>query len=333
LVSLSLFAFIVTEIIAAATLRHAWEAQRSEGEALRSEAFSALEATLGVLGVFARIDGALHGPAQGWAEPLQFAEFAAQDGVSVSVSLHDESGYYGLASMASNSFLMRRFLQDLGIPETQAQMMAASLADWVDADNAERMNGAERDSYPEGIAPPNRPLQRLDELRHVRGWGEVFFNEDGTGNELFQRFAASVSLLGNSATPNINTAPQTVLEILATRHAFDVQGILSSRDGSGNLGGTGSVFRNAADLGRVGFPVALANSVSFSCTRLRVITRATKGSASIVVDTLLSTGGGGDSPPPTSGDNNGGGGSGMNASPGQFPFTILQQRVNALLQD
>ena len=299
---------------------------------MRAEAFSALEATLGVLGVFARIDGTLYGPAQGWADPLQFARFTPAEGISVSVSLRDEGGYYGLASLASNTFLMRRFLQDLGIPETQAQTMAATLADWTDVDDAARMNGAERDSYPEGVAPPNRPLQRLDELQHILGWGEVFFSEDGMGNELFQRMAASISLLGDAATPNINTAPLPVLEILATRHAFDVQGILALRDGSGNIGGAGTIFRNAADLGRAGIPAALAGSVSFSCTRLRVITRATKGSASIVVDTLLSTGNS-SSTPSSSPTDDGSGGGGMNTNPAQFPFTILQQRVNALLQE
>ncbi|MDR1498195.1 MAG: general secretion pathway protein GspK [Puniceicoccales bacterium] len=317
LVSFASLAFVVTEIIAAATARLQWENQRTRHDALRTEAFSALETTLAVLGAFARIDGTLYGPAQGWSDPLEFANFSVgDDATSVTISLHDESGCYGLPALAADTFASRRFFQDLGISETQAYSLADCLADWTDAGDTARLNGAERDRYPEGVAPPNRPVQNLDELRLVQGFAETFFDDAGNGNELWEHFSAAISLVGSSARPNINTAPAAVLDILASRYAFTPEAIIAAREGSSNIGGTGTIYRNAADLGRAGFPVALADAVSFSCTRLRVIARASSGGVSVVVDTLLDTSAGGG-----------------NASTTQFPFAIIQQRVNALLQE
>ncbi|MDR2429386.1 MAG: general secretion pathway protein GspK [Puniceicoccales bacterium] len=287
LASLALLAFVVTEIIAAATTRLIWEAQRTQRHTLRREAFSALEATLGVLGAFAQIDGALFGPAQGWENPLEVARFEPGGGIKIDVELRDESGLYGLQALAENTVVARRFFQDLGIDETQAQTLADCLADWTDADEAVRANGAERDRYGDGIAPPNRPVQTLDELRLIHGFAETFFTENGTGNALWERFSKSVSLLGTSATPNINTAPEPVLEVLASRHSFDPQTVIAARNGSNNISGATTVFRNAGDLGRASLPPALGSVVSFTCSQLRVIVRASKGDASVVVDSLL----------------------------------------------
>ncbi|MDR2863205.1 MAG: general secretion pathway protein GspK [Puniceicoccales bacterium] len=329
LLTLAVLAFIVTEIISAASGRLEWETQRTESDVLRREAFSALEATLGVLGAFQRLDGALYGPAQGWGTPLKLAAFEAGDGVTVAVTLRDESGYYGISAM--DTFELRRYFEDLGFAETQAQSMADCLADWTDTGDTPRANGAERESYTDGVAPPNRPLQSLDELRHVQGFAEAFFNEDGTGNESWSKLTGSVSLLSGSALPNINTAPEAVLDVLATRHSFDAPGLLAARSGSGSINGQTTVYRSASDLGRSGIPVSLGSSVSFSCSRLRVIVRATRGPASLVVDTLLDTAGGGSSA--TVANPGGRRGNAAAVAQNQYPFAILRQRVNARLQD
>jgi type II secretory pathway component PulK len=311
LISLAFLAFIVTQILASGTQILIWESQRSEGGELRREAFSALESTLGALGAFSRMDDSLYGPAQGWADPLEFTGYTPPEGLRVTITLRDESGYYGIPALSANPALMSRLLQDLGLGDSEAQSLAACLADWVDTGDGVRANGAERESYPEGIAPPNRPIQSLDELRHVKGFDTTFFNDDGTGNELWEKFSASVSLLSNSATPNINTAPRAVLEILAVRGGFSPDTILSAREGARGVANNAVVYRNAADLGLGGLPPGLGNSVSFTCSRLRIIARASRGDAAVVVDTLLDT----------------------STPSGQFPFTILQQRVNAMLQE
>ncbi|MDR3229358.1 MAG: general secretion pathway protein GspK [Puniceicoccales bacterium] len=316
LVFLAFLAFIVAEIVAAASMRLVWENERGQHDELRREAFSALESTLGVLASFSRIDGALYGPAQGWGDPLAMAGHSAIGGVKVSVTLRDETGYYSLPALLADTFLLRRYFEDIGVGESQAQSLADCLADWTDEGEAARANGAERESYTEEIAPPNRPVQSLDELRLVQGFDEVFF-EDGVGNDLWRLLTSSVTLVGASARPNINTAPRAVLEVLAERHNVDPDSVITARDsGTGAVSASGNslVFRNAADLGRSGFPVAMAESVSFNCVRLRVITRASRGNTTFVLDTLLDV-------------------SGAAATTVSFPYTILQQRVNAFLQE
>ncbi|MDR2982646.1 MAG: general secretion pathway protein GspK [Puniceicoccales bacterium] len=312
LVMLALMAFIVTQIIASAEQQITWEAQRSEDDVLRRNAFSGLEVTLSVLGAFRQIDGTLYGPAQGWGDPLALAGFSGSDGVEVSVTITDESGYYGISSM--DVFTLRRYFEDLGFGADHAQILTNCLLDWTDPDSNERINGAEEGSYPYGIAPPNRPLKSLSELKLIKGFEEAFFNGDGTGNDAWQKLVGSVSLLGTSARPNINTAPREVLEILSLRYGIDPETVLSMRDGGGNLSGSGTVYRNAGDLGRASLPVEMGNYVSFNCTRIRIVSRATKGDVSMIVDTLLDTSN-------TSAARN-----------NQFPFAITQQRVNALLQ-
>jgi len=65
--------------------------------------------------------------------------------------------------------------------------MIDCLVDWVDPDNLVSLNGAETD---ENYKPANRPLNRVDELRKVKGWGDFtstpgwddyFTVEQGTG--------------------------------------------------------------------------------------------------------------------------------------------------------
>ncbi|MDR0535146.1 MAG: general secretion pathway protein GspK [Puniceicoccales bacterium] len=332
LIAAAFLGFVATEIIAGGVRLLSWETRRSGHDELRREAFSALESTLGVLAVFARTDGALHGPAQGWGDPLVFSSHVAAGGVGLTVTLRDESGLYGLNALAADTAAMRRFLSDVGIGESEAARLADCLADWTDAGDVPRANGAERDRYPEGVAPPNRPLRSLGELRDVLGFREVFFNEDGSGNDLWRRFSAAVSLLSESTRPNVNTAPRAVLEILAARHGFSPDAILQGRgDGEdsgdvvstlsaggavpGRAAASGVVYRNASDLSRAGVPPALGAEVSFQCARLRILVRASRADAVVVLDTLLemSTGAAGGA--------------------AQFPFTILQQRVDARLKD
>ncbi|MDR1818380.1 MAG: general secretion pathway protein GspK [Puniceicoccales bacterium] len=314
LATLALLALIVTEIVGAATQRLVWESQRSRHDELRREAFSALEASLGVLAAFLRADGALYAPAQGWAEPLKLAGYEAPAGFRVEVAVTDESGRFSIPALCNDTYQLRRYFQDLGTDESTAASLADCLADWTDAGDGIRTNGAEAESYPEGVAPPNRPLQSLDELRLVKGFEEVFFDAKGGGNELWERLVGSVTLIGASPAPNINTAPLPVLEVLAARHSFDPESVLALRDGeNAATGSTGSVLRNASDLGQRGLPVAISASVTFVCARLRVVATVTRGDAVLVLDTLIE---------PVSG-------AGVNA----FPFTILQQRVNARLQE
>lgn len=69
-----------------------------------------------------------------------------------------------------------RFLEDLfrlwGMSEGEAEVLVERMADYVDADNAARLNGAESEAYAESgreFAPPNRPFLLAEEAAGVMG--------------------------------------------------------------------------------------------------------------------------------------------------------------------
>ncbi len=68
------------------------EARAAASNRLRVDAYSALEVTLGVLNEFLQVDGALHSPAEGWGDPLEFAGYEPASGRTVEVTFEDESG-------------------------------------------------------------------------------------------------------------------------------------------------------------------------------------------------------------------------------------------------
>lgn len=68
--------------------------------------------------------------------------------------------------------LIRDLFVDWGLELDAAQMVTDSLADWIDADDEEQLNGAEIEWYEDQgrlNQPFNRPFYNLDEVRLVRG--------------------------------------------------------------------------------------------------------------------------------------------------------------------
>jgi hypothetical protein len=65
--------------------------------------------------------------------------------------------------------ILRKYLENKGYDLEERDRMIDTLLDWVDPDNMVRLNGAEEE---EGYSPANRPLQRLDEMKKIKGWQE-----------------------------------------------------------------------------------------------------------------------------------------------------------------
>src|SRR5688500_1205489 len=72
------------------------EQRDAEGRRLRLEAYSALEVTLSVLEEFRQANNGLKSPAEGWSDPLAFAEYAPSEGRQVTITFEDESGKISL---------------------------------------------------------------------------------------------------------------------------------------------------------------------------------------------------------------------------------------------
>ncbi len=62
--------------------------------------------------------------------------------------------------------ILRKWLEIRGLTYSERDIFIDSLLDWVDADDAHRLNGVEDEG---DYHPPNRPLQELEEIAQVRG--------------------------------------------------------------------------------------------------------------------------------------------------------------------
>jgi general secretion pathway protein K len=117
-----------------------------------------------------------------------------------SVALTNLSGLLDL-NQAEPETLVGLFSQF--IPSDAARAVVEALQDWRDADALVRPQGAEDDAYLRAgspYVPPNAPLNRLDELRRVRG----------VSDNLMLAVAPYVTVNGDLLI-DVNAAPERVL--------------------------------------------------------------------------------------------------------------------------
>lgn len=262
---------------------------RAQRITLRSDAESALEVLRGRLAVFEsdaagfRLNSAdLERIA---ADPL--AGWVPTDGATVSVKVRDMSALVSLNS--TDTVSLSKFFEDLNISTDRAAALADCLADWTDADDNARINGAESDAYGEPGKPANRPLRSFADLRRVKGFDEMFFEADGSLNAAGRELAAGSTFIYGGAKPNLNTASETMLRLLATHTGTDPATIMAFRtplDYPNDRTHRG-VLKNAGDLVQIGSPEGLANRVSFASERIRVTVTAAKGDLRYVLDAIL----------------------------------------------
>ncbi len=116
-----------------------------------------------------------------------------QDGGQTLYGFEDESSRINL-NTAPPDVLDRLFASAPGV--------SAALQDWIDADDATRPGGAEKDEY-NGEGPRNGPLKTVDELLLVIG----------VTPEIFRQVEPLVTVQG-SGRVNLNTASEQVLEMI-----------------------------------------------------------------------------------------------------------------------
>ena len=119
--------------------------------------------------------------------------------------------------------LWKRFLllENTGIEELdeeQADMMLDSLADWLDSDEEQRENGAEKGYY-SSLDPPyiptDGPMPLIEDLVLVKGWGREILYSDLKKQEKSSANLIDYLTCGEQAgMVNINTAPAPVLQAL-----------------------------------------------------------------------------------------------------------------------
>jgi general secretion pathway protein K len=95
---------------------------------------------------------------------------ARLDGVEIAVALEDEAGKVDVNEAESE--LLEAAFEAAGLKPAEAARLADSVADWRDADDERRLQGAEAPEYRAQNRPPprNGPFRSLDELGSVMGF-------------------------------------------------------------------------------------------------------------------------------------------------------------------
>jgi general secretion pathway protein K len=140
----------------------------------------------------------------------------------------------------SDELVLRAFFEGLFGERLGSELLDA-LQDWKDENDSPRPQGAEAAEYLAAgsvFVPPNRPLQRLDELTRIKGF------TDSIANVL----APLVTIRSNGRV-NINTAPEPVVAAVTGSTGRSLLGI---RDQMGTFGTLNDVRNSLLQGGGTG---------------------------------------------------------------------------------
>ena len=92
-------------------------------------------------------------------------------GLGYSVRMVSEGGKLNISWLIAGEDsrkldILRKWLETRGLGYNEREVFVDCLLDWVDADNAHRLNGVEDEG---DYHPPNRPLQSIEEIAQIRG--------------------------------------------------------------------------------------------------------------------------------------------------------------------
>jgi general secretion pathway protein K len=127
--------------------------------------------------------------------------------------------------------LLRKYLEIKGVDLNERDQMIDTLLDWVDPDNAVRLNGAEEE---DGYKAPNKgKLDRIEELKKIKGWEEFTSARDWDADLTLQ------SGTGPQGAPiDIAWASKEVLMALPGASEDRVDQFISMRSGADGIDGT-----------------------------------------------------------------------------------------------
>ncbi|WP_309825859.1 type II secretion system protein GspK [Paracidovorax wautersii] len=126
------------------------------------------------------------------------------------IALQDVGGLMDLNT--ADPTRLAQFLVVCGIAPEQTSRLVDTLADYIDTDNLQRINGAEADSYQlAGLPPPrNRPLLAPGEVWDVMGWPAYRTTLEKSGCVRAMTTEGEAGIFGSSGA-NLATAPSPVL--------------------------------------------------------------------------------------------------------------------------
>ncbi|MEO0795334.1 MAG: hypothetical protein AAFX93_09240 [Verrucomicrobiota bacterium] len=287
----------LTAVVVVAILESVTRSMRSAATAaarddLRLEAFSAMQVAIASLGEIKELDGNLHSASQLWGNPIAYSPVSWPDSMQVYVTIVDETGKIPLVDLDRDK--LRDLFGEMGIDFTDADELIDAYLDWVDDDDEERLNGAEERYYDRldpPIKPPNEPITSFDSFRYIKGFDELFFDENGTPNELFKQFKESVSFR-HSYDINVNSASDMIIDMLSensglNKHIFEDQRV--GLDGIANTPDD-SYITSQDELESMGF--RSGEGYGFEARVFRVSVEVRQGEKVFQLEALVEDGGG-----------------------------------------
>lgn len=161
-------------------------------------------------------------------------EFLYQGSV-VEVRVTDERGKLDIN--AADELTLTTLLTGHGLDLDAAQLLAAAIEDWKDADEVERANGAELDTYVAAglaVGPGNRSFMMTEELLQVLGmpW------------ELYKKIEPGLTVYSNAGQPDPAYAPVEALLAMPDMTEQDAVNFVADRHSEDLMGGVGAVLPN-----------------------------------------------------------------------------------------
>lgn len=285
-----LAAFLLSLLIARASSELLVESRAAREVSLRNEAYSALEVTFAVLADVAVADGGLHGPAQGWADPLGYAGYEPAPGTRIEVSFEDESGKLPLAT--AEPATLHRYAEALGIPPADAERLVDALQAWTEAGHVAAFPESDPQRYATEPVPyeaPARPLRSFEEFRAVAVARDLFFSPDGRWNEVGMRFREDASL-HRFGQVNVNSARPSVLVALG----LDPNAAIAVAERLAGGEGLAPTFYRTLPEAAAAAGAEIAGGdlgASVQCLRIRIVVR--QGPLGIRLEAVVAPGAGG----------------------------------------
>lgn len=153
-------------------------------------------------------------------------QLSGDDGASYRVEIRSEGERFNINRMLLNTGdknLLKEIFIHWGIEEDIAQQIADAMLDWIDSNEEEQLNGAEKEYY-EKLGrinqPFNRPFYSLDEMRLVRGmelveqikpdWRDWFTIWSAGGLDVNEASAEKISIAAECNIEDANTLVEIV---------------------------------------------------------------------------------------------------------------------------
>jgi len=212
-------------------------------------------------------------------DPLlqEFADNEFDEGFTVDI--RSEEAFLNIANIldTEEDDLLRRVLTEWGMEKSEIDVLTDRLYDWVDDNDEKRRSGAEIDDYRMAERtpyPPNRTLQRVDELRYVMGierlsevkpdWAD-YFTVHGSGqvnvNDADAELLAIILDISETAAESINYyrdgpdgEPETDddQEFESVDDFMEYMGLTGDTMGAADYLTTESTARRITSTGRIG---------------------------------------------------------------------------------